>query len=350
MEKDYTAEYSFVKCRTMPNLYNIENRRYIGNKSKLNDWIMSTIQSVAPDAKTFCDIFSGTGTVANQALKYYDKVIINDLLYSNQIIYKAFFAEGDFDNNKLENILESFNNTETNQDNWFSESYGDKYFALPVARKIGYIREQIELLKKQLTEKEYSILLASLIYSIDRLANTVGHFEAYIKKSTEKTILNMTLIAAQSYKNTEIHRADANRLARQIQADIVYIDPPYNSRQYSRFYHVYETLVKWDKPELYGVARKPAPENMSEYCSSKAVDAFQDLIEHLKTKYIVVSYNNTYNSKSKSSQNKITLEQIQHILESRGETQILTQKYNAFNAGKTDLANHMEYLFVTKIN
>ena len=89
---------------------------------------------------------------------------------------------------------------------------------------------------------------------------------------------------------------------------------------------------------------------MSDYCNSRAVDAFRDLIEHLNAKYIVVSYNNTYNSRSKSSQNKISLEQIQHILESRGETHILTQKYNAFNAGKTDLANHMEYLFVTKIH
>lgn len=334
----------------MPSTYKIENRRYIGNKSKLNDWIMKTIQSVAPEAKTFCDIFSGTGTVANQALKYYDKVIINDLLYSNQIIYKAFFAEGEFDNNKLENIIESFNIAETNNSNWFSESYGDKYFAMPVAKKIGYIREQIDLLKDELTEKEYSILLASLIYSIDRLANTVGHFEAYIKKSIEKTELTMTLISVQSYANSEIYRTDANQLARQIHSDIVYIDPPYNSRQYSRFYHVYETLIKWDKPELFGVARKPAPENMSDYCSSRAVDAFRDLIEHLNAKYIVVSYNNTYNSRSKSSQNKICLEQIQQILESKGETHILTQKYNAFNAGKTDLANHMEYLFVTKIH
>ena len=94
MENDCIAEYLSVKYRIMPSTYKIENRRYIGNKSKLNDWIMKTIQSVAPEAKTFCDIFSGTGTVANQALKYYDKVIINDLLYSNQIIYKAFFAEG----------------------------------------------------------------------------------------------------------------------------------------------------------------------------------------------------------------------------------------------------------------
>ena len=333
----------------MSQYYQIESRRYIGNKSKLNEWIMSIIQKQAPDAKTFCDIFAGTGTVSNQAVKHYKKIIINDLLFSNQVIYNAFFAKGKFDIDKLQNYVNSFNTNEVVEDNWFSESYGEKYFSMPVARKVGYIREQIEQIKPQLTDKEFNILLASLIYSIDRLANTVGHFEAYIKKPTDKNELVLQLIDAQSYENVEIYRNDANILARQITADIVYIDPPYNSRQYSRFYHVYETLVKWNKPELYGVARKPEPENLSEYCSSRALFAFRDLISHLQAKYIVVSYNNTYTSKSKSSQNKITLEQIQSVLEERGDTQVFTQKYNAFNAGKTDLADHKEYLFFTKM-
>ncbi len=311
---------------------------------------MQIISEQAPDATTFCDIFAGTGTVANQAVMHYKKVIINDLLFSNQAIYNAFFAKGAFNVKKLQNIIDTLNQAEATEDNWFSTSYGDKYFAMPVARKVGYIREQIEQLKSQLTDKEYNILLASLIYSIDRLANTVGHFEAYIKQPTDKTELVLQLIEAQSFGNVEIYREDANRLARQIHADIVYIDPPYNSRQYSRFYHVYETLVKWDKPELYGVARKPEPENLSEYCSSRAFEAFQDLINHLQAKYIVVSYNNTYTSKSKSSQNKITLEQIQSALEACGETQVFMRKYNAFNAGKTDFADHKEYLFFTKIS
>ena len=96
---------------------------------------------------------------------------------------------------------------------------------------------------------------------------------------------------------------DANKLARQIKSDLVYIDPPYNSRQYSRFYHVYENLVKWEKPKLFGVACKPEPNNVSDYCKVKAKDAFLDLVTNLDTKYLAVSYNNTYKSKSKSSEN-----------------------------------------------
>ena len=338
--------------------FSIENRRYIGNKSKLNDWIMHIIQSNTHNAYSFCDIFAGTGTVAAAALSLqdrentplYQKVILNDLLFSNHVIYNAFFAEGQFSIPKLQALLDEWNAAQITEDNWFSENYGNTYFSLDVARKAGYIRQQIEDRKSDLKDKEYFILLASLIYSLDRLANTVGHFEAYIKKPTGKNDLKLQLIEAQSFNSIEIHQEDSNQLARKIQADIVYIDPPYNSRQYSRFYHVYETLVKWNKPELFGVARKPAPENMSEYCSSRAYNALQDLIDHLQAKYIAVSYNNTYNSRSKSSQNKISLEQIEALLRTKGETQVFTHQYNAFNSGKTDLKDHKEYLFFTTVS
>jgi adenine-specific DNA-methyltransferase len=135
-----------------------------------------------------------------------------------------------------------------------------------------------------------------------------------------------------------------------LKADIVYIDPPYNSRQYSRFYHVLETLVKWDKPTLHGVALKPTPENMSDYCRVSAKDRFAELIEDVNAKYIVVSYNNTYNSKSNSSQNKITLEQIKKTLNKQDKTKIFEKDYRHFNAGNTDFDDHKEYIFVTKVN
>ena len=139
-------------------------------------------------------------------------------------------------------------------------------------------------------------------------------------------------------------------MVKKIAADIFYIDPPYNSRQYSRFYHLYENLVKWDKPELTGTAMKPAEENMSEYCSSRAVKAFEDLIMHLNTRFIAVSYNNTYKSKSSSSRNKITLEEINDILSKRGLTTIYEHSHQYFNAGKTNFENHKELLFLTHVN
>ena len=330
----------------------IEKRRYIGCKAKLIDWIVDTIRHEIPNAKSFCDIFAGTAVVSQRAISLYKKVIVNDFLYSNNIIYRAFFENSEYRQEVLDSYVDKYNaiSSENIQTNYFSDNYGDKYFDMANAKRIGYVREDIEQHKEELTDKEYCILITSLIYSIDKIANTLGHFEAYIKKDIKEAAWNYRLIDFQCCDNVEIHREDANLLAREIKSDIVYVDPPYNSRQYSRFYHVYEVLVKWEKPILTGTAMKPPTENMSEYCSSRAVDAFADLIEHLDTKFIVVSYNNTYHSKSKSSQNKISLEEILEVLRKKGETRVLEHSHKFFNAGKTDFSDHKELLFITRVN
>lgn len=139
------------------------------------------------------------------------------------------------------------------------------------------------------------------------------------------------------------------QLAKEIKCDIVYIDPPYNSRQYSRFYHILENLTKWEKPELFGEACKPEPENMSEYCRNSATKTFEDLISSLKCKYIVVSYNNTYDSKSSSSKNKITLSNIEQILTKKGQVTRFEKTYQFFNAGKTDLKDHKELIYIVEV-
>ena len=105
-----------------------------------------------------------------------------------------------------------------------------------------------------------------MLYSADKAANTVGHYDAYIKGKNIPNIFSFDLISPYQYKNKTIHisRKDANQLAKEIYSDIVYIDPPYNSRQYSRFYHVLENITTWRKPELFGEALKPKAENMSD--------------------------------------------------------------------------------------
>ena len=329
----------------------IEKRRYIGCKAKLVSWITGVIKEL-PGVHSFCDIFAGTAVVSSNLITHFDRVYINDFLHSNNVIYTAFFEDSDCDDRKLINIIDNYNQikSETLVDNYFSINYGGKFFDYDTSKKIGFIRQDIENIKEKLTWNEYCILITSLIYAMDRIANTIGHYEAYIKKEIKPQSLVIKLIDYKRYKNVTLFKQDANILAKSIKADVVYIDPPYNSRQYSRFYHVYETLVKWDMPELYGTAMKPAEENMSAYCSSKAPIAFADLIQSLDTKYIVVSYNNTYNSKSKSSQNKISLEQILEVLNAKGETKVLEHKHQYFNAGKTQFDNHKELLFVTKVN
>lgn len=332
----------------------INNRRYTGSKYKLMPWIRELILENCPEHDSLFDVFGGTGVVTAELLSITTSNIINDFLFSNEIIYRAFFEKGSYDEEKLQEHKIRYNEIDKSNlpENYVSVNYGDKYFRNDDAKLIGFIREELqqEYKEKALNEREFCILLASLLYSFDRCANTVGHYEAYIKGKEIRSEFAFELIEPIACDNQiQIYRDDANELAKHVEADIAFIDPPYNSRQYSRFYHVMETITKWEKPKLSGVAMKPPEENMSDYCRNSAPRAFAELIQSLKVKYIVVTYNNTYDSKSTSSRNKITLEQIQEILEKKGSTQIFKTDYHRFNAGKTDATDHKELVFITKV-
>lgn len=344
-------ENYFYIPQARKNYLQLQNRRYIGSKHKLIEWIFSILEKECEKGGSFVDIFAGTGVVAAVATRHFDEVILNDFLHSNYAIYQAFFGNGVWSREKIDGIVKDYNNIDADDldDNYFSDNFGGKYFSKKSAKIIGFIRENLEENKPNLTEKEYYILLASLLYSIDKVANTVGHYDAYFKKDYIEDGFFMRPIDPIEAKKVSIYREDANQLAKKLSADIVYIDPPYNSRQYSRFYHVLETLTKWDEPELFGTALKPAEENMSDYCRVSAKDRLRELVNDLKAKYLVVSYNNTYDSKSNSSKNKITLQEIKNILTAKGKTKVFEKDYRHFNAGNTDFKNHKEYLFVTKI-
>ena len=332
--------------------FSLESRRYIGCKTKLVDWIFSLIDEQTHDIHSFCDIFAGTGVVAHRALQTYERVVVNDFLHSNNVMYRAFFAPDEWSEERVQTIINEFNDINPTKigDNYFSKNFGGKYFYHDTAKIVGYIRGRLQILRKDLTDKEYAILLASLIYSIDRHANTMGHFDAYHHKTPTAHPFRMRMIEAESYNGVEIHQEDSNQLARHINVDLTYLDPPYNSRQYSRFYHVYENLVQWKKPQLYGTALKPKEENMSDYCRNAAFTAFTDLVSHINSRYLVVSYNNTYHSKSTSSENKIKLEQLEEVLNKCGKTQVFNHEFKAFNSGKTEFDDHREYLFITEVD
>ena len=340
----------FQTAPALPTI-DIENRRYIGGKAKLLDWIFEHVEKECK-GNSFADIFAGTGVVSARAARRYHKIILNDLLHSNYAAYKGFFSQQKYNREKIFDFVAYYNSITPSQATatFFSRKFGGKYFTTTSAKLIGFIREDLEKRRSELNEKEYYILLTSLLYSADKIANTVGHYDAFFKKSVadKKFIFRLIepLIKAGS---VSIHREDANILAKKLKADIVYIDPPYNSRQYSRFYHVLETLTQWDNPKMEGVALKRPEENMSDYCRIKAPVVFEDLIEKLDAKYIVVSYNNTYNSKSSSSRNKIELEDIQRILSTKGKTKIFKKSHKFFNAGKTNFDDHQEWLFITQV-
>lgn len=331
-------------------MFNIWNRRYTGSKYKLSDWIVNLINKNCK-GESFCELFAGTGIISSKMLASKKTICINDFLYSNEIIYKAFLQNSPYSIENIEDAKNHFNdiNATELEDNYISLNFGNKYFSYNDAKKIGYIREYIE--ESNYSDKEKCILIASLLYSLDKISNTVGHYEAYIKGKSiqDRFVFELIKPINTNTKNIIITRKNANLLVKEISPDIVYIDPPYNSRQYSRFYHVLENIAQWKKPKLSGVACKPPIENMSDYCRSTATEAFAQLISDLKCKYIVVSYNNTYNSKSSSSKNKISLEDIKKILSQKGIVSVYEKSHQFFNAGKTNFSDHKELIFITKV-
>lgn len=151
-------------------------------------------------------------------------------------------------------------------------------------------------------------------------------------------------------KNNKIFNEDSNELVRNIKADIVYIDPPYNSRQYSDAYHLLENVATWEKQEVFGVAKKMKRNGIkSKYCSVSAPLAFKDLIENINAKYIIVSYNNMGTKGAGRSQAKISDEDIMNTLSSKGKVKVYETDFNQFNTGKTHIDNHKERLFICKV-
>lgn len=329
----------------------INNRRFLGSKYKLLNFIEETVNSNCKDINSVVDVFAGTGVVGSMFLKDGKEVYFNDYLKSNCYSYKAFYEPMKIDIKKIEKIINDYNVVEIEKENYFSDNFSDTYFSSKDCKKIGFIRDDIEnkFIEKDINEREKSVLIASLIYSMDRVANTVGHYDAYrkIKNIEDKFFMYMLDVSENGEKKSHISNLDANDFIKNVKADLVYIDPPYNSRQYCDAYHLLENVAEWNKPKVYGVAKKMDRTNLkSKYCTNKAVEAFDELVKNCNSKYILVSYNNTGDKSNSRSNAKISDLQIKQILERKGKVKVFEQDYNNFTTGKSVSLDHKERLFL----
>lgn len=333
------------------NTFELNNRRYLGSKAKLIDFIHRVVNENCKDIKTVLDLFGGTGVVGYSFNKECS-ILINDILTTNLVVYDTFFSYEKINLDKIEIIINNYNSIDVDEDNYFSINFADTYLSEKNMKKVGYIRDDIDKLytDKKINKREKSILICSLIYSIDKIANTVGHYDAYRKNGNLNQILHMQVphLDMDIYnKNNQIFNEDSNQLVKEVRADLVYIDPPYNSRQYCDAYHFLENVTLNKKPEVFGVARKMDRSTLkSKYCTSKAANEFVNLIENINSKYILVSYNNTGEKGNARSNAKITDTQILEILQRKGQVKIFEQEHTLFNTGKTKLENHKERLFL----
>ena len=336
-------------------LISINNRRYIGSKARMLHFIDQVMKKEKIEFSSFFDLFGVTGIVGDYFNNQKTKVYVNDLLKSNYLSYLAWFGNDKINKKKLEDLIQRYNSLKNVKDNYFSINFSDTYFSKKNCKKIGYIREDIEnrFLNNEINTRERAILITSLLYAMDKIANTVGHYDAYRKNGDLDKKLELCMLDLKSNlnnKNNKIFNEDSNELVRNIKADVVYIDPPYNSRQYSDAYHLLENVATWEKQEVFGVAKKmKRNEIKSKYCSVSAPLAFKDLIENINSKYIIVSYNNMGTKGAGRSQAKISDEDIMDILSAKGIVKVYETDFNQFNTGKTYIEGHKERLFVCKV-
>lgn len=338
------------------NKLHISQRRYLGSKARLLTFIDSILVKEKVKFSTFADLFAGTGVVANHYLPKAN-IIANDILESNYLAYQAFFGAEEIQEEKLTSQIQYYNTIDPNRisQNYFSKNFAGTYFDLPNSKLIGYIREDIERLSKEgkLTPRERAYLITVLIYAMDRIANTVGHYDAFRKVNIRPRRIELKELNLTKTKfSASIFKKDANELARDIKADLVYIDPPYNSRQYSDAYHLLENVAVWNKQEVFGVARKNDRSHLkSKYSLKSAGAAFSELVNQLNARFILVSYNDMGTSGDPRSQARISDHEIISALERRGIVTVYEKDFNQFTTGtskRTDLKERIFFCRVTR--
>ena len=286
--------------------------KYIGNKTRLLDFIFESLKEDSiPISGTFCDIFGGTGSVGRFFKEKGMAIISNDIMtysyyhqYTNVYLnsvpsFKKLF------NGNVSKIIDYLNNLPPKENGYIFENfapsgkYARQYFSDENAKKIDAVRDQIEEWKNSnvIEVNEYIFLVDSLVDAADFVANISGTYGAYLKIWRSMALKPLTLKVPSIFNNhlsNEIYQEDANKLIKNIKCDILYIDPPYNERQYAPNFHVLETLSLWDKKELTGkTGQRDYEDKKSLYCLRKeAANAFKQLISDAQAKYIVVSYNN----------------------------------------------------------
>ncbi len=331
---------------------------YIGSKYKLSPFIKSGIYSVVGkdlSGKIFCDLFAGTGIVGRLFKNEVKGVIANDFEYYSYVLIKNYIENHRPIPGK-ESYIERLNNL-SGKEGFIYRHYclgggsGRQYFSDENGKKIDAARQQIDIWKRNgdIGEELYYFLLASLLESADKIANTAsvyGAFLKHLKKSAQKPLI---IEPAEFSINDGKHIAfneDGNELIGKIEGDILYLDPPYNTRQYGANYHLLNTIALYDAFTPKGKTGL-RDYKKSLYCSKSTVkDALDDVLRRARFRYIFLSYNN---------EGLMTSEDIGKIMKKYGKFDLLSINYQRFKSDTDENRAHKarktrEYLYVLEKN
>lgn len=340
--------------------------RFIGNKTNLLEDIQQVIKdNCSGSEKIFCDLFSGTSSVARFFKNRY-KIISNDMLYFSYVLQKATIENNEIPqfsllkaNLKTEDIFDYLENTELDNQKYESFIYNNyspnkqcerMYLTADNALRIDFIRNKIEEWKqdKLVNENEYFYLLASLIEGIPFVSNITGTYGAYLKDWDKRALKKFEMVRLNVIDNkleNKCYNMDSNLLIKDIAGDILYIDPPYNERQYLPNYHLLETIAKYDNPIINGkTGIREYSDQKSNYCvKSKAYEELDELIKNAKFKNIIISYN---------QDGILSFDKIEKILKKYGNKdtyRLYKIPYKQYQNKLTKKINeHYEFIFYIK--
>ncbi|MBU4579477.1 DNA adenine methylase [Patescibacteria group bacterium] len=336
--------------------------RFIGCKENLLGFIETFVKQKDIRGNTFCDLFAGTGSVAKHFKKLGYKIISSDLLYFSYVLQKVYIEQNQYpkfakllkhlkinpveetlfisDSQSAKEIIKYLNNLE-GVEGFIYKNYSPegtqgqtnprKYFTGDNAKRIDAIREKIEEWKKSnlLNEQEYFFLLGALIEAVPFVANISGTYSAFLKEWDKRAFKKLTLKVPEIIKSDETHKVfninGLNVFDRIKGIDILYLDPPYNERQYAPNYHILETIAKWDKPKIKGITGMRTYEDQkSEFCNSKSgIKALGEIIKKSDFKHLILSYNDD---------GIMPENEILKLFNNAGKTEVAEQDYQRYKS------------------
>lgn len=296
--------------------------KYIGSKRALLGHVSAAVAAALPDGGTVCDLFSGSARVGHALKKQGFRVWSNDHNAYAHVLATAYVqADRERWLEKAEGVLAELRAVAP-EAGWFTKSFCEdaRYFTPENGARIDAMRDRIAAMA--LEPELEAIALVSLMEAADRVDSTAGLQMAYMKSWASRALKPLELrmpdilpgVAAGPCRAT---RADAVELAPSIEADLVYLDPPYNQHSYLGNYHCWESLVLWDKPETYGIANKriDVRTRKSAFNSRPGIaPALQAVIEGLKAPNLIVSFND---------EGYLGRDQLVEMLSGRGEVQVI---------------------------
>ena len=322
---------------------------YIGSKQTLLPFIDEVITlTTGNNITTFTDGFAGTGVVTDYFAKKYPKCHVHagDIQsYSTHVTMARTGSDISYD--KILKYCDELNRIDGIEGFIFRTDASDNvmYFTPDNAKKCDAIRQQIEKWYQdgKITYNEYSCLIGILVENVDKVANTASIYGAFLKKYKKSALKSFTMIpfefeerigSVNIQKKDVVEHIQMLKTSPDLMLDgqhVLYLDPPYNERQYASYYHVLETIANYDSPTVKGMTRiRDWSSQKSKWCNKKtAKEELDILIKESPHNHIYLSYNN---------EGIMTFDDIKEIFEKYGEYSVYEKEYNRYKAD-----NNREY-------